>query len=105
MSHVTACPWTRVRSLNDAHNDRDLIPTMSSMDITPEQTVPDASPSESEAESSTMDVEPQPEEDNFDDIPEEIRRLPPDEIMARVRLMDNDKSVRVFVMGCNFLVY
>jgi 26S proteasome regulatory subunit T5 len=45
----------------------------------------------------SMDTTPdQPPEETWDDIPEEIKALTTEEILTRIRLIDNDIKVRRF---------
>jgi len=46
-----------------------------------------------------MDTTPdQPPEETWDDIPEEIKALTTEEILTRIRLIDNDIKVHCFVL-------
>lgn len=59
----------------------------------------DANKSESSESSSAaeMDTTPdQPPEETWDDIPEEIMELDTEDILTRIRLIDNDIKVRYF---------
>lgn len=43
-----------------------------------------------------MDTTPdQPPEETWDDIPEEIMELDTDDVLTRIRLIDNDIKVRI----------
>ena len=54
-----------------------------------------AASSSSEAPQDAMDTAPdQPAEETWADIPEEIMSLSTDEILTRIRLIDNDLKVR-----------
>ncbi|KAF4577312.1 26S proteasome regulatory subunit 6A [Pleurotus pulmonarius] len=57
---------------------------------------PEDAPSQSSApnEDATMDTTPiQPEEESWDDIPEEIMSLSTEDVLTRIRLIDNDIKV------------
>ncbi|KIK57242.1 hypothetical protein GYMLUDRAFT_173292 [Collybiopsis luxurians FD-317 M1] len=55
---------------------------------------PQQSSSNEQAQDAAMDTTPdQPAEDNFEDLPEDIRALGTDEILTRIRLLDNDIKV------------
>lgn len=55
---------------------------------------PEASPSPAQ-DGVEMDITPdQPAEETWDDIPEEIKALTTEEILTRIRLIDNDIKVR-----------
>lgn len=51
-----------------------------------------------QAEIAEMDTTPdQPPEETWDDIPEEIMELDTEDILTRIRLIDNDIKVRGFL--------
>jgi 26S proteasome regulatory subunit T5 len=53
--------------------------------------------SSAQAEVAEMDTTPdQPAEETWDDIPEEIMELDTEDILTRIRLIDNDIKVRCF---------
>lgn len=59
-----------------------------------ENPAPATEASATEQDSNAMDVQPeQPAEDNFDDIPAEIMESGTDDILTRVRLLENDIKV------------
>lgn len=56
--------------------------------------VPQESSSSEQSQDAAMDTTPdQPAEDTFDDLPEDILSLNTDEILTRIRLLDNDIKV------------
>ena len=56
--------------------------------------------SSAQAEVAEMDTTPdQPAEETWDDIPEEIMELDTEDILTRIRLIDNDIKVRCFPFG------
>ena len=68
----------------------------------------DASRSESDdsssaqAEVAEMDTTPdQPPEETWDDIPDEIMELGTEDVLTRIRLIDNDIKVRYFSFCCD----
>lgn len=57
-----------------------------------------ADSSSAQAEIAEMDTTPdQPPEETWDDIPEEIMELDTEDILTRIRLIDNDIKVRGFL--------
>jgi 26S proteasome regulatory subunit T5 len=63
---------------------------------------PDAAAASSSAsDDAAMDTTPdQPAQETWADIPEDIVALPTDEILTRVRLLDNDIKVRRLAFPC-----
>ena len=58
-----------------------------------DQENPTTSLQSNQAQSPPPEQPPQPEEETWEDIPEDIRALNTDEILARVRLLENDIKV------------
>jgi 26S proteasome regulatory subunit T5 len=69
----------------------------------PETSTP--APSSSSAEAAAMDTAPDvPPPETWDDIPEEIMSLSTDEVLTRIRLIDNDIKVP-FLVYCSAYIY
>lgn len=77
-------------------------PSSNNNDKKPEGNAPAATPAA--GDNAPMDTTPDiPPQENWDDIPEEILSLSTDEILTRIRLIDNDIKVKTPV--CVFSTY
>jgi 26S proteasome regulatory subunit T5 len=62
------------------------------------QNLDPVSPSGSQPEPAEMDTTPDQPEETWDDIPEDIMELDTDDILTRIRLIDNDIKVRLVTL-------
>ena len=54
-----------------------------------------AAPTGTQSEVAEMDTTPDQPEETWDDIPEEIMELDTEDVLTRIRLIDNDIKVRL----------